>query len=115
MVSQKATFTVSIDFELMWGTADRPYAEKMRGLCETERREVVDRLLGLLAEYQINATWGIVGHLFLRDREKANAPGGAVARKGPESLYYGSDLVERVKRCPVEQEIGSHTFFHIEM
>jgi hypothetical protein len=112
---QQAVFTVSIDFELMWGTADRPYAAAFRSLCETERREVIDRLLGLMAEYDISATWGIVGHLFLQDGEKVDRPGPEVEHHGADNLYYGSDLVERVRRCPVEQEIGSHTFFHIEM
>ena len=56
-----------------------------------------------------------MGHLFLREGESVNAPAPPVERVGPDSLYCGADLVERVRRCPVEQEIGSHTFFHIEM
>jgi len=107
MDSNKAIFTVSIDFELAWGTADRPYAARLRRLCETERREVVDRLLGLFEEYEIRATWAIVGHLFL------DQP--AVTSRANPELYYASDLIERIRRCPVEQEIGSHSFHHIEM
>lgn len=95
----KAAFTVSLDFELMWGTHDRPYGESFRRLCEVERRVVVDRLLALLTEYRISATWGVVGNLFLRkDRE--------------DPLLYGSELIERIRRCPVPQEIGSHTMTH---
>jgi hypothetical protein len=109
----RAVFTVSIDFELMWGTADRPYAHAFRGLCETERAEVVERLLGLLTQYQISATWGIVGHLFLEERERS------VTRLQrplqPARLYHAADLVRRVQTCATEQEIGSHTFSHIEM
>jgi peptidoglycan/xylan/chitin deacetylase (PgdA/CDA1 family) len=152
--TQKAVFTLSIDFELMWGTADRPYAADFRSLCETERREVIDRLLGLLQEYGISATWGVVGHLFLREGEKdclppAGVPNGPadlypngpadfftngaadlftngpadlypngpadLYTNGPANLYYGADLLERIRRCKVKQEIGSHTFSHIEM
>jgi hypothetical protein len=60
---------------------------------------VVDRLLGLLAQYDIRATWGVVGNLFLkRDHE--------------DPLRYGSELVEKIRRCPVPQEIASHTMTH---
>lgn len=109
----QAVFTVSIDFELAWGTADRPYARAFRDLCETERAEVVERLLGLLTRYKINATWGIVGHLFLDEQERQS-----VRRQkplNPSRLYHAGDLIRRIQACPVEQEIGSHTFTHIEM
>ena len=96
---ERAAFTVSLDFELMWGTKDRPYGESFRKLCEIERREVVDWLLGLLTEYGIRATWGVVGSLFFkRDHE--------------DPLLYGSELIEKIMRCPVRQEIGSHTMTH---
>jgi hypothetical protein len=108
----RAVFTVSIDFELMWGTADRPYAHAFRGLCETERKEVVDRLLELLTRYQIPATWGIVGHLFLDEAERNVA---RMKASDPGRLYHAADLVRRIQTCPVEQDIGSHTFCHIEM
>ena len=111
--NRKGIITVSIDFELAWGTADRPYAGKFRGLCETERREVVDRLLGLLQEYEISATWGVVGHLFLNQHAQPARPGGG--RKTPADLYYAPDLVDRIRGCRVRQEIGSHTFCHREM
>ena len=108
----RAVFTVSIDFELMWGTADRPYAHAFRGLCETERKEVVDRLLDLLTKYEIGATWGIVGHLFLDEAERNTA---RMKASDPGRLYHAADLVRRIQRCAVEQDIGSHTFCHIEM
>ena len=96
---EKATFTVSLDFELMWGTHDRPYGESLRKLYETERREVVDRLLGLLTRYRIRATWGIVGKLFLK-------------RDDEDPLLYCSELIEKIRHCAVPQEIGSHTMTH---
>jgi hypothetical protein len=96
---ERAAFTVSLDFELMWGTKDRPYGESFRKLCEIERREVVDRLLGLLTAYGIRATWGVVGNLFLKKDHE-------------DPLLYGSELIEKIRRCPVRQEIGSHTMTH---
>ena len=96
---ERAAFTVSLDFELMWGTKDRPYGESFRKLCVIERREVVDRLLALLAEFGIRATWGVVGNLFLKKDHE-------------DPLLYGSELIERIRRCPVPQEIASHTMTH---
>ena len=107
--SQKAVFTLSLDFELMWGTADRPYAKKFQALCERERRYVISRLLGLLEEFDICATWGIVGSLFLSPAEVSSVP------NGPEQLYSSPDLVEQILRCRVRQDVGSHGFSHIEM
>jgi hypothetical protein len=107
---EQAVFTLSLDFELMWGTTDRPYAERFHQLCETERREVVDRLLDLFEEYDIRATWAIVGSLF-RDESDAteNVP------THLRHLYHCPDLVRRIQRCKVQQDIGSHTFTHVEM
>lgn len=96
---ERAAFTVSLDFELMWGTKDRSYGESFRKLCEVERRVVVDRLLDLLTEFDIRATWGVVGNLFL-DKDHA------------DPLLYAPDLIERIRRCPVRQEIASHTMTH---
>jgi ubiquinone/menaquinone biosynthesis C-methylase UbiE len=36
-----------------------------RAACERERAEVVDQLLALVAEFEIPATWCVLGHLFL--------------------------------------------------
>ena len=129
---KKGIFTISLDFELIWGTVDLFGVENFRQACELERAEVVDRLLELFTEFEIPATWCTVGHLFLdscqseenkkhpeitRPRHKwheddwfthdpcsdeANAP-----------LFYGKSLVEKILNNPVKQEIGSHSFSHI--
>jgi hypothetical protein len=95
----KPVFIVSLDFELLWGTADRSYKGAFERLCAIERYEVFDRLLGLVAEYHISATWAVVGKLFLEDG-------------GRDPLRHASDLVEKIRRCPVPQEIASHTLTH---
>ena len=51
----KPVFTVSIDFELMWGTADRPYSGKFRKICQAERDHVIGRLLDLAPERHVRA------------------------------------------------------------
>ncbi len=128
----KGIFTISLDFELIWGTIDLFGVEKFRQACETERNQVVDRLLELFTEYRIPATWLTVGHLFL---DKCGLDQG---RKHPEiarpshkwheedwfthdpcsdeahaPLFYGKSLVEKIQNNPVKQEIGSHSFSHM--
>ena len=125
----RGVFTISLDFELIWGTLDRG-VDTFREACELEREVVVDRLLALLAEFEISATWCTLGHLFL----ESCAP--REGRKHPEivppthegitdwfehdpcgteqsdPIFYGKSLVDRVLACPVPQEIGSHSFSH---
>ncbi len=128
----RGAFTLSLDFELIWGTVDVRGPGPFRSTCETEREVVVDRLLELLAEFGISATWCIVGHLFL----SACAPQEGV--KHPEivrpshpwvagdwfshdpcgseetdPIFYGSSLIERIRSCQVAQEIGCHSFSHV--
>lgn len=125
-------FTLSLDFELIWGTIDRRGIDGFGHICEVERAEVIDRLLELLAEFEVPATWAIVGHLFLA----SCAPVGT--RKHPEivrpkhswvtgdwfdhdpggdestaPLFFGRSLIQKIVDCRVPQEIGSHSFSHV--
>lgn len=128
----KGIFIISLDFELIWGTADLFGAEGFRRACEIERERVIDELLSLFAEFEFPATWCILGHLFLDKCEMVNG------QKHPEivrpqhawhpadwfqhdpcetenehSVFVGRSLVEKIKNCPVKQEIGSHSFSHV--
>lgn len=132
MKLEKGIFTISLDFELIWGTLDLFGTEGFDEDCKTERSEVIDRLLALFNEYEISATWCTVGHLFL---ENCRADG---QQKHPEivpprhewqrgdwfahdpcgdeassPLFYGKSLVEKIINSPVKQEIGSHGFSHV--
>jgi len=125
-------FTLSLDLELLWGTVDLWGPDKFRAACEIERERVIDRLLSLLSEFEIPATWCVVGHLFL---DRCSAVDGC---KHPEiirpnhswckhdwfeddpcgteassPLFYGRSLVHKILSCPVPQEIGCHTFSHV--
>lgn len=129
---ERGIFTLSLDLELLWGTVDLFGADGFRRACEIERAEVIDRLLELFVEFEIPATWAVVGHLFL---DRCHADGGI---KHPEivppahtwcrrvwfaddpcsdevraPLFYGRSLVEKLLLCPVPQEIGSHSFSHV--
>lgn len=127
----RGTFIVSIDVELSWGTFDygghRRYENHFRNV-----RAVVGRLLTLFRRYEISATWAVVGHLFLDSCKPVNG------RKHPEMprpthrwfqedwyfydpcttleedpLWYGKDIVERIRSAEPAQEIGSHSFSHV--
>lgn len=124
---EKGIFTLSLDFELIWGTADLGL-ENFKHLCKIEREVVIDRLLNVFEKYNLSATWAILGHLFLDKCEASHSeitrpnyswtkedwfahdPGGA---ETDESIHLGRSLVEKIKNCSVRQEIGSHSFSHI--
>jgi peptidoglycan/xylan/chitin deacetylase (PgdA/CDA1 family) len=129
---QSGIFTLSLDFELVWGTVDVRGPEPYRRTCEIERELVLDRLLELLSEFGISATWCVVGHLFLsscspQDGVKhpeivrpshswvsgdwfSHDPCGS---ESSDPTFYGSSLIDRIRSCPVKQEIGCHTFSHV--
>ncbi len=125
-------FTISIDFELLWGTMDLHGPERFRAACELERKEIIDRLLHLFEEFNISATWCIVGHLFLSQCQSEQGhkhpeivrPNHAWLQQDwfahdpcdsehDEHLFLGRSLVEKIRACPVPQEIGCHTFSHV--
>ncbi len=132
MSLERGVFTLSLDFELIWGTVDVRGPEPFRRTCEIEREFVLDRLLELFSEFDISATWCIVGHLFLssctpRDGVKhpeiirpsrawADGDWFACDPSGNEEsdpIFYGSSLIEKIRGCRVAQEIGCHTFSHV--
>lgn len=123
---------ISIDTELAWGAAHRRDGSGPRHRFEAER-DAIARILDVFARYDVSATWAVVGHLFLdgcpRDAEGCAHP--ELLRPSYEWLeddwygidpcsdldtdpyYYGRDIVETVRSCPVHQEIGSHSFSHV--
>ncbi len=126
METKKGIFIFSLDTELAWGTRGE---EKFLADYHNTR-ETVKKLLQLLQKYNIKATWAFVGHLFLNECK----PVGGIKHpeiKMPESVradwfsidpatneshdpvWYGTDLLNMVRGCNVEQEIGCHTFSHI--
>ena len=48
---ERGIFTLSFDFELIWGTLDLLGPEMFRRRCELEREFLIERLLGLLDEH----------------------------------------------------------------
>jgi hypothetical protein len=96
----RASFTLSLDFELAWGTLDRGRDSFYRPLCRAERQSAVTRLLDLFERHDISATWAIVGSMF---------------EPGDDDLLHAPDLIEKIQECRIPQEIGSHTYTHAVM
>jgi len=61
---ERGAFVVSLDFELAWGTRGRPSADKV-GHYLSGTRLAIDRMLQLFQQYEISATWVMVGGLLL--------------------------------------------------
>ncbi|MGH8773892.1 MAG: hypothetical protein ACRDWI_01545 [Jiangellaceae bacterium] len=128
---ERGVAVLSIDTELSWGEAHRRDGVPAGHRYEAERR-IVDRLLALFQRYEISATWAVVGHLFLDHCSPVDGrahpeitrpsypwldgdwfdidPGTSLA---DAPTYYGRDIVDRIRACPVSQEIGSHSFSHL--
>lgn len=107
---------ISLDCELGWGRhTDVPSGEFVR-----EGRSNWYRLLDLFEEFDVRATWAIVGHLALSDcdRPHVDHPSGercceqSVDGVPPEEVWFGPDLVDAVRSAAVDHEIGSHGFTH---
>jgi peptidoglycan/xylan/chitin deacetylase (PgdA/CDA1 family) len=127
----KGAAVISLDLELLWGTIDLR-GERFKRACEVERERVIDDLLDLFVEFEFPGTWCILGHLFLDRCELTNGrmhpqivrPTHAWVQgdwfdhlhphsEDRDSLFLGRSLVEKIKTCPEEQEIGSHSFSHV--
>lgn len=115
-------FVFSLDTEFAWGGLwGQPHRErKVRdGAAE---REVITRLLNMMDEFGIAATWAITGHLFFEKCEEcANCP--VLGLKGKDtrfdeiwgtqdSLWYGADVVETLLARGGIHEIGCHGYTH---
>lgn len=127
----RGVFTISLDFELIWGTLDL-FGQAGFGQAVRVERDLIPRLLDLFVEFNVPATWCILGHLFLSSCHSENGVKhpDIVRPKHPwhpqdwfdrdpcgdeaaQPLFYGRSLVELIRACPVPQEIGCHSFSHV--
>ena len=120
---------VSLDFELNWGVHDvfslDQYGPQLHGA-----RQAIPRMLDLFKQYEIHATWGVVGLLFFETKEELliNLPNikpsynhanfspyrkldmvGENEKMDP--IHFGFSLISQISKAP-HQEIGTHTFSH---
>lgn len=120
-MTMTGVLTVSLDLELGWGSFDRGGLQR-HAAAYRRTPEVVDRLCDLFAAHDVSATWAVVGHL-LEDCggvHDASDPGRAAwladapcAREADPALWHAPELVDRVRDCEVQQDVGLHGYSHL--
>jgi peptidoglycan/xylan/chitin deacetylase (PgdA/CDA1 family) len=128
---ERASFVLSLDTELMWGSFHRMSPAQFEA-GYPDVRGVIRAVLSLLDRYEVPATWAVVGHLFLEDCERGSsglAHAGMIHpkqswwsadwyEKDPctdrerDHLWYGPDILDMIQGASTAQEIGSHSFAH---
>ena len=131
LLAKSPEFTISLDFELLWGVRDHAdrasYGPNILG-----GRDAIPRMLDIFAAHDIRATWATVGMLFCEDRDElldVAPPEDLRPRYANPKLssyiyldelgkdedadpyYFGLSLLRRIQETP-GQEIGTHTFSH---
>jgi peptidoglycan/xylan/chitin deacetylase (PgdA/CDA1 family) len=123
---EQGIFTISLDFELMWGVRDHRTIENY-GQNIANVHIVVPRLLKLFEKYDIHCTWATVGLLFLKDKSEIVeklpsllptyhntllSPYPYIASNNLQQKYhFAPNLVSAIKESN-GQELATHTFSH---
>jgi len=127
-VFKAPVFTISLDFELMWGVFDKrtidSYGRNVHGV-----HSAIPGMLALFKEYGIHVTWAAVGCLYYRTLEELMGDIPAIKPAYVQDkfsayshmktinpadfpVYYsGLELLKQIRNTP-GQEIGTHTFSH---
>ena len=126
---EKGYFIISVDVELAWGVCDKPINSVIRSAIDSERA-TIQRLLKIFSEFNISATWAVVGHLLLTEcLWEGHVVHPEIARpviKGSSSdwffqhpksavdaCWYGTEIISQICSIKPSQEIGSHSFAHM--
>lgn len=91
---------ISLDLEMMWGNLDGWTVVGYGWTNVAHVREVVDRLLCLFEQYEVKATFAVVG-IIMEDGDSGDNA----------DLYYAPDVIEMLKSSKWV-EIGTHTYSH---
>ncbi len=125
---ESGALVLSLDLELHWGMRDRMPADGRYRRNLVGVRDAVERILETFHEYDIGATWAVVGSLFAHSSDELrecspdirptydkldlrpyDEPVGGDHRDDP--LHFAGDIIEFIGSVP-HQEIASHTFSH---
>lgn len=119
-MSTRNRVVLSLDAELIWGFHDLPEIPTEQ---VSRARDSWRYTLDLFEQYNIPATWAVVGHLLLDSCDGVHAdhpagaewfardPGGTTT---PDSKWFGPGLIDAVRDSEVDHDIGFHTFSHVE-
>lgn len=127
---RRGTFTLSLDFELVFASRDLvgdPGA--LERASQITREQVLGPLLALFQSVGLAATWATVGHLFLDGAAPSAGrlhpalvrpthawvdgdwlDGVPAGTEASAPAYYGRSLVQQL--VAAGQEVGSHSFTH---
>lgn len=111
---------ISVDAELAWGFHDRFPLSEPKKRRFVRARDAWRRLVELFDEYEIPATWAIVGHLVEPEFDVESVyqelpPGLEMFRKYgqyEQNIWLGEELIQGVLDARVSHDIGSHSFSH---
>ena len=119
---------ISLDFELHWGVRDHAPLNQSERARLLAARATIPHILDLFDEFSVHATWAVVGLLFARSKEEAEAfrpekqPSYRDARLDPYREQLGTDerqdpfhfapsLIAKIAERR-GQEIATHSFSH---
>ncbi len=127
--ARRGTLVISLDMEMYWGLLDVSSLAALRP-CIDGARAAIPEFLRLFREFDIHATWAIVGFLFFDTRAELMA---ALANEPPsyerialspysyltqigdneadDPYHFAPSLITQIHATP-HQEIGTHTFCH---
>lgn len=130
-MKNKGVFTISLDFELLWGVRDKrtieSYGREIKAV-----HQVLPEMLELFRKYHVKATFATVGLLFARSKEEmiSFCPEQKPQYKDPnlspynghfdlvkelpesDPYHFAPDLIRLIQEKYPEHEIGTHTFSH---
>jgi peptidoglycan/xylan/chitin deacetylase (PgdA/CDA1 family) len=122
-----SSFVISLDFELFWGVIrSRSIDDYKRNVINV--KDVIPSILNVFNEYEIRATWAVVGGILCEDFNHwndliqssyyessifDNNEIKATIQNNPH-LFFSNDLVKIIINSP-GQELASHTFGHYEV
>jgi peptidoglycan/xylan/chitin deacetylase (PgdA/CDA1 family) len=123
---KKGIFTISLDFELLWGIFDK-VGTNYRQSYFSNTRKLIPEMLDLFAEYKVAVTWATVGMLFAENEEewKTYSPINPPKYREKDlsayewtkihgirpAVHFAPELIRQILDTP-DQELGSHTFAH---
>jgi len=122
-MSESGYFIFSLDTELGSGYFDDDKERKRLFSPDGSReREKIVRILKLLNQYQIVATWAVVGHIFYEHCEecaicpilewKGKYKSYEEAYKTQHPLWYGADVIDLILNEKIKHEIAFHGYTH---
>ncbi len=124
-----SSFIISLDFELYWGMRDivslNEYKDNLLGV-----HIAIPKILKLFKEYEIHATWGVVGFLKYNNFDEIEIPSILPSylndnlspydyikkMKGTTDneilkMHFAPNLIDKISSTPY-QEIATHTYSH---